>query len=141
MRIIYLIDYNCPYSYIGLKRLQKAVENVGVDVEWEMRSFELEPTRGKRQTITTTERYAEKYGVPEEREKFNKVQDKFADILNSFSNNLADEKKLFDGFNEYTRWARHDSEFWRRQNYKQGIGDCICLISSIILLAIEENPC
>ena len=63
MRIIYLIDYNCPYSYIGLKRLQKAVENVGVDVEWEMRSFELEPTRGKRQTITTTERYAEKYGV------------------------------------------------------------------------------
>lgn len=63
MRIIYLIDYNCPYSYIGLKRLQKAVENVGVDVEWEMRSFELEPTRGKRQTITTTERYAEKYEV------------------------------------------------------------------------------
>ena len=63
MRIIYLIDYNCPYSYIGLKRLQKAVENVGVDVEWEMRSFELEPTRGKRQTITTTERYAEKYDV------------------------------------------------------------------------------
>lgn len=64
MRIVYLIDYNCPYSYIGLKRLQKAVENVGVDVEWEMRSFELEPTLGKRQTMTTSERYAEKYGVP-----------------------------------------------------------------------------
>ena len=64
MRIIYLIDYNCPYSYIGIKRLPKAVENVGVDIEWEMRSFELEPTLGKRQTMTTAERYAEKYEVP-----------------------------------------------------------------------------
>lgn len=63
MRIIYLIDYNCPYSYIGLKRLQKAIVNVGVDVEWEMKSFELEPTLGKRPTMTTAERYAEKNEV------------------------------------------------------------------------------
>ncbi|MBR1609935.1 MAG: DsbA family protein [Methanobrevibacter sp.] len=63
MRIIYFIDYNCPYSYIGLKRLQKAVENVGADVEWEMRSFELEPTLGKRQNKTTAENYAEKHDV------------------------------------------------------------------------------
>ena len=85
--------------------------------------------------------YAEKYGVPEQREKFNKVHDKFVDILNSFSNNPADEKKLFDGFNEYTRWARHDSEFWRKQNYKQGIGDCICLIRELIqVFNIKEIP-
>lgn len=61
MRIIYLIDFNCPYSYIGLERIKKATEILNLDVEWEMRSFELEPSAGKRQTITTTERYANKY--------------------------------------------------------------------------------
>lgn len=61
MRIIYLIDFNCPYSYIGLERIKKAAESLNLDIEWEMRSFELEPSAGKRQTISTTDRYADKY--------------------------------------------------------------------------------
>ncbi|WP_407421929.1 DsbA family protein [Methanobrevibacter sp.] len=61
MRIIYLIDFNCPYSYIGLERIKKAAESLNLDIEWEMRSFELEPFAGKRQTKSTTERYSEKY--------------------------------------------------------------------------------
>lgn len=63
MRIIYLIDYNCPYSYIGLKRLQKAVKNLKLDVEWEMRSFELEAFAGKRPSKSTLENYIEKYDI------------------------------------------------------------------------------
>lgn len=63
MRIIYLIDFNCPYSYIGLERIKKAVEKLNLEVEWDMKSFELEPLTGKRPTISTTERYAEKYGL------------------------------------------------------------------------------
>ncbi|MCR5025918.1 MAG: DsbA family protein [Methanobrevibacter sp.] len=63
MNIIYLIDFNCPYSYIGLKRLKKATENLDIDVEWEIKAFELEPLAGKRPTKSTTERYAEKYGL------------------------------------------------------------------------------
>ena len=63
MNIIYLIDFNCPYSYIGLKRLQKTIENLNLDAEWEMRAFELETQAGKRPTISTAERYAEKYGL------------------------------------------------------------------------------
>lgn len=66
MNIIYLIDFNCPYSYIGLKRLQKAVDSLNLDVEWEMRSFELETDAGKRPTISTAERYAEKYELSPE---------------------------------------------------------------------------
>lgn len=61
MRIIYVIDFNCPYSYIGLERIKKAAEDLNLDIEWEMRAFELEPLAGKRQTITTAQRYAEKY--------------------------------------------------------------------------------
>ena len=61
MNIIYLIDFNCPYSYIGLKRLQKTVKNLNVDAEWEMKAFELELSTGKRHTLSTTEKYAEKY--------------------------------------------------------------------------------
>ena len=41
MRIIYLIDFNCPYSYIGLERIKKACNSLDLDVEWEMKPFEL----------------------------------------------------------------------------------------------------
>ncbi|WP_406535270.1 DsbA family protein [Methanobrevibacter sp.] len=61
MRIIYMIDFNCPYSYIGLERIKKATESLNLDVEWEMKSFELEPFAGKRPEVSTTERYACKY--------------------------------------------------------------------------------
>lgn len=63
MRIIYMIDFNCPYSYIGLERIKKASEILNSNVEWEMRSFELEPEAGKRPEMSTAERYASKYGL------------------------------------------------------------------------------
>ena len=67
MKITYIIDYNCPYSYIGLQRIRKACENLDLDAEWEMRPFEIEPQAGKRTTMSITERYAEKYDLsPEE---------------------------------------------------------------------------
>lgn len=70
MRIIYLIDFNCPYSYIGLERIKKAAESLNLDIEWEMRSFELEPSAGKRQKISTADRYADKYELsPEDASK------------------------------------------------------------------------
>ena len=76
MNIIYIIDFNCPYSYIGLKRLEKAVEKLNLDVECEMKPFELETTAGKRPTISTAERYAEKYELsPEEAsEKISEIE-------------------------------------------------------------------
>lgn len=63
MRIIYLIDFNCPHSYIGFERIKKACESLNLDVEWEMRSFELEHQAGKRPDMSTTERYASKYDL------------------------------------------------------------------------------
>lgn len=75
MKIIYVIDFNCPYSYIGLERIKQAAENLSLDVEWEMRSFELEPQAGKRPTLTTKERYVEKYEISE-----NEASDKIAEI-------------------------------------------------------------
>lgn len=70
MKILYLIDFNCPYSYIGLERIKKAAENLDLDIEWEMRSFELEPSAGKRQTVSTADRYADKYELsPEDASK------------------------------------------------------------------------
>ena len=63
MRIIYLIDFNCPYSYIGLERIKKACNSLDLDVEWEMKPFELEPEAGKRPTISITERYSDKYNL------------------------------------------------------------------------------
>ena len=66
MKIIYIIDFNCPYSYIGLERLKKAVENLDINCEWEFKPFELEPTAGKRPDKSTSQRYGEKYGLTDE---------------------------------------------------------------------------
>ena len=66
MNIIYLIDFNCPYSYIGLERLKKCCKKLGMDAEWEIKAFELEPSARKRPAMSTTERYCEKYGLSPE---------------------------------------------------------------------------
>lgn len=66
MKIIYLIDFNCPYSYIGIERIKKACKSLNLDVEWEMKPFELEPQVGKRPEISTAERYASKYELSQE---------------------------------------------------------------------------
>ncbi|MDO5810895.1 MAG: DsbA family protein [Methanobrevibacter sp.] len=44
MRIMHWSDFNCPNSYIGIHRLKKAADELDVDVEWEMKPFELYPT-------------------------------------------------------------------------------------------------
>lgn len=85
MRIIYLIDFNCPYSYIGLERIKKACDSLNLDAEWEMRSFELEPQAGKRPEMTTIERYASKYEL-----SLDEASDKIAEI---------EEIALDDGLN------------------------------------------
>ena len=60
MKIIHLSDFNCPYSYIGLKRIANACAELDLDVEWEMVSFELEPNID---SISTVERFAIKNGL------------------------------------------------------------------------------
>lgn len=77
MKITYIIDYNCPYSYIGLKRIRKACENLDLDAEWEMRPFEIEPQAGKRTTMSITERYVEKYDLSQKEasEKIKEIEE------------------------------------------------------------------
>lgn len=61
MRILYLSDFNCPYSYIGLKRISDAVSELGLDVEWELKSFELEPAADN---LKASERLAARNRMP-----------------------------------------------------------------------------
>ena len=42
MKILYLSDYNCPYSYIGLNRMKNVCNELNLNVEWELKSFELD---------------------------------------------------------------------------------------------------
>ena len=60
MKIIYLSDFNCPYSYIGLNRIKNAVCELNLEVEWEMKSFELEPNA---KNLPAVERFAIKNGL------------------------------------------------------------------------------
>lgn len=70
MKIIYWSDFNCPYSYIGLKRLSDAVNELNLDPEWELKAFELEPMLDTEPTTPMIIRHATKFGItPAEAEK------------------------------------------------------------------------
>ena len=66
MKITYWSDYACPYCYIGEKRLETAIEELGLgvnDIEVEMKAFELDPNASYEVVSKTDERFAVKYGL------------------------------------------------------------------------------
>lgn len=65
MKITYWSDYACPYCYIGEKRLETAIEELGLkeDIDIEMRAFELDPNASYEVVSRTDERFAVKYGL------------------------------------------------------------------------------
>ena len=62
MRVDIWSDVVCPFCYIGKKRLEKAAEQVGVELEVHWHSFQLDADAPKRQEISNSERLAQKYG-------------------------------------------------------------------------------
>lgn len=65
MKIIYWSDFNCPYSYIGYTRLKKAISKLKLDMELEMKAFELEEELDDNLPVPMRNHYARKYGIPE----------------------------------------------------------------------------
>lgn len=63
MKIIYWSDFNCPYSYIGYTRLKNALNELKLDVELDMKAFELELELDG--DVAMVNHYARKYGIPE----------------------------------------------------------------------------
>ena len=60
MKVLYLSDFNCPYSYIGLNRIKNICLELDLDVKWEMRAFELEPDADNFKAV---DRFAIKNGL------------------------------------------------------------------------------
>lgn len=63
MKIIYWSDFACPYCYIGNTRLKRAVEDLDLDFEFDIRAFELDQNAPGDVESTTVERFAVKYGL------------------------------------------------------------------------------
>ena len=67
MKIEIWSDYACPFCYIGEKRLEKAIAEVGSnDIDIEFKSFELDPTASNEVVSDTVDRFAIKYGMSKE---------------------------------------------------------------------------
>ena len=67
MKISYWIDYNCPYCYLGISRLNKAIEKLKLDdVKIDTHSFELDPSAPKTCKSSTLDRFSKKYNMTEE---------------------------------------------------------------------------
>lgn len=59
-------DIACPFCYLGLRRLQAAIDSTGLgdEVDLRFRSFELAPNSPPRRNETVAEHLARKYGMP-----------------------------------------------------------------------------
>ena len=64
-------DFACPWCYIGEKRLEDAITNLGMnaDVNIYYHAFELDPHASTEGEVTSAERIAAKYNLPLERAK------------------------------------------------------------------------
>lgn len=62
MKVEVWSDVVCPWCYVGKRRLERAVEQFGGDVDIEFRSFELDPTAPRTQEGTASEHLQKKYG-------------------------------------------------------------------------------
>ena len=82
MRIQYWSDYACPYCYIGETNLRHALDELGVNYEFEMKAFELNPYAKKIAGGDIVAMFAAKYQL-----------------------NLEDAKKRVDSINEMARAA------------------------------------
>lgn len=74
MKITYWSDFACPYCYIGNTRLKRAVNDLKLDVEFDIRAFELDQNAPKDVRSTTVERFAKKYGMSIEGAKIQVAQ-------------------------------------------------------------------
>ena len=63
MKITYWSDFACPYCYIGNTRLKRAIDDLNLDVEFDIRAFELDQNAPENVQSTTVERFAKKYGL------------------------------------------------------------------------------
>lgn len=63
MKITYWSDFACPYCYIGNTRLKKAIDDLNLDVDFDIRAFELDQNAPSDVQSTTVERFAVKYGL------------------------------------------------------------------------------
>ena len=63
MKITYWSDFACPYCYIGNTRLKRAIKNLNLEVEFDIRAFEFDQNAPKNVQSTTVERFAQKYGL------------------------------------------------------------------------------
>jgi predicted DsbA family dithiol-disulfide isomerase len=66
MKITYWSDFACPYCYIGNTRLKRAIDDLNLDVEFDIRAFELDQNAPANVRSTTVERFAKKYGLSPE---------------------------------------------------------------------------
>jgi predicted DsbA family dithiol-disulfide isomerase len=66
MKITYWSDFACPYCYIGNTRLKRAIDDLNLDVEFDIRAFELDQNAPANVQSTTVERFAKKYGLSPE---------------------------------------------------------------------------
>ena len=81
MKITYWSDFACPYCYIGNTRLKRAIKDLDLDVDFDIRAFELDQNAPHDVESTTVERFAVKYGlsIDDARKQVNQISQLGAD--------------------------------------------------------------
>src|SRR5690625_5518960 len=64
-------DYTCPYCYIGKKRLELAIENLGLsnEISVELKSYQLDSNSIDTKDMNILEHFKEKYKLTDDEDR------------------------------------------------------------------------
>lgn len=113
-------DFACPFCWIGEKRLNDAIRELGVENEIKItyRAFELDPNAPIKSDGTTKERLAKKYGLSsEEAQRRIEAIEKMAKDINIEMN--------FAGAKHTSTFDAHRLMKFAETNYEQSIVDAL----------------
>lgn len=106
LRIDFISDIACPWCVIGLRGLLKALEDLGVEVEAELRfwPFELNPDMAP-EGENTAEHVARKYGSTRERSEAVRQVIKESGAALGFTFNYGPESRIWNTFDAHRLMA------------------------------------
>lgn len=118
--IVIWSDFACPYCYIGERRLQNAIKELGVDdqVVIDYRAFELDPNAPIKPQGNTVERLAAKHGISEEEAR------KRVENIDRLGNDLG-LKMNFAGARSSNTFDAHLLMKFAEDNYERAIVDAL----------------
>jgi predicted DsbA family dithiol-disulfide isomerase len=124
MKITYWSDYACPWCYIGVARLKKAIKEIGREdlVTLNMRAYQLDPLAPKKAAGYALSETAEKYGITLDMAKLKAAPmiERAKDMGLEFNYEIAKNTNTFDA-HRLTKFAQSKRDYKKTERLTENL--------------------